>query len=120
VALVDRQAEAGATVSGFDAVFKKTIYPELQQYDLVRARFEPKRTDDLRPGVAEFIGQTTEWEAYWIIEDGPYAGQWAMVPRGKAWASRGWAWVPSGDLCFVPAARDQQGNVLIDWEPERT
>lgn len=71
----------------------------LEQFDRICAVFAPKRTDDLKPGVAAHIGRETEWEALWIIEEGAYAGQWAMAPRhGEGWPM---AWAPLGDLTPV-------------------
>jgi hypothetical protein len=69
----------------------------MDQFDVIRATFRPKRTDDLRLGVASSVGRTTEWQAMWLIGDGPYAGQWAMVPAKD---SHRWpmAWAPESDL----------------------
>lgn len=71
---------------------------DYQQLDLVRATFQPQRTDDLAPGVAEHIGARMEWEAGWIQEEGAYAGQWAFLPRDR---STNLGWVPACDLADV-------------------
>lgn len=71
----------------------------MEQFQTITAEYRPVRTEDLVPGAEEFIGQVAEWQAVWIIEDGPYAGQWAMAHRGDP----GWpfAWVPLCDLRLV-------------------
>jgi hypothetical protein len=70
-----------------------------------RARFEPVRRDDLRPGMADYIGTEATFEAGWRIDDedgGPYVGQWAML------TPRGWpcVWVPLCDLVDVRLEAD--------------
>ena len=75
-----------------------------KQFDKIIAAFEPIRRDDLRPGVDAWIGRATEWQAYWIIEDGQYAGDWAMVANGD----RDFVgWVPSRDLRPVSVAQEK-------------
>lgn len=69
---------------------------EVMQFDQVLARFEPRRTDDLVPGAGELIGHQTYWQAVWEIEEGPYAGEWAMRPMDRR--QYPFAWVPLGDL----------------------
>jgi hypothetical protein len=63
---------------------------------IVDATFRPRRTDDLRAEAEPLIGWRGRWQAGWIIDEGPYAGEWHMavvdpVPLPFAWA-------PSGDL----------------------
>ncbi len=70
----------------------------MQVCDKIYAIFKPVREDDLRPGVAAWIGRACIWQAYWEIENGPYKGQWAMVPDAP-YAPFGW--VPSGDLVEI-------------------
>lgn len=85
---------------------------ERQQFDTFRATFRPERNDDLRPGVEHLVGQSTVWQASWIIEpddrsDGGYAGQWACLVHPmvgdeidedemRKWLGVGW--VPECDL----------------------
>jgi len=77
----------------------------LNLFDTVRARFSPKRIDDLIDGVIDWIGFEATWQALWIIEEGPYKGQWAMGVEPKE-ATRlleeglilPFAWVPECDL----------------------
>jgi hypothetical protein len=72
----------------------------LRQFDRVVATLRPVRTDDLRPGIAAYVGITLEWEALWVIEEGPYKGQWAIQPSDMArWPFR---WFPQCDLEIVP------------------
>lgn len=70
----------------------------LQPHVRVAATFQPRNADDLKPGAAELIGMSGEFDALWIIEEGqPYAGEWAMsIPQD--WRSLDFVWVPSGDL----------------------
>jgi len=75
---------------------------EMRRY---RARFEPTRTDDLRPGLLGLVGTAATFEAGWQFEEedgGPYVGQWAMI------APLGWpcSWVPLCDLQDVQPVED--------------
>lgn len=72
----------------------------LEFCDTVVATFAPKRTDDLKPGAAEFIGQRCVWQAAWPIEEGPYAGQWAMTWYGDS-PRPPFAWTPLCDLTDI-------------------
>lgn len=67
---------------------------ELQQLIWVEATFAPSRTDDLRDRVPP-IGYRGKFQALWIIEDGPYEGDWAMQPD---YDSPYVHWIPSRDL----------------------
>jgi hypothetical protein len=77
------------------------------QYDRVLATFQPVRTDDLQPGVAAWIGRRLPWCAVFVVESGPYEGQWAMGPLdGLEDGNRfpaAW-WVPLCDLADVVGA----------------
>lgn len=79
----------------------------MKQFDRFLATFQPQRTDDLKPGVAELIGLRCEWEVAWLIEEedgGPYIGEWACAAYGLE-ASPPFAWAPSCDLVdIVPVA----------------
>lgn len=79
------------------------ILDHLDQFVIVRAKFKPRRTDDLVEGVEPFIDRWMNWQAMWQIEEGEndYAGEWAMRPltdQGKTFLGFPAAWVPSGDL----------------------
>ena len=54
----------------------------MDHFDVIEAVYAPLRTDDLSPGSSEYNGRIAEWQAVWIIEGGPYDGQWAMAHRG--------------------------------------
>lgn len=88
-------ASAGGTVDG------------MEQFDRFEATFQPQRTDDLRPGVADLIGRRYEWEVAWFIEEedgGHYVGQWACAAYNEMGLP--FAWVPSGDLAdLVPLSQ---------------
>lgn len=68
----------------------------IEQFDKIEAAYQPRRTDDLVDGAAEWIGKTTTWQASWIIEHGPYAGDWAMGAVGRECPP--FAWAPLCDL----------------------
>lgn len=79
---------------------------EIEQYDKVRAIYDPKRTDDLVPGCEKWIGREGNyWLAGWIIEEGEYEGQWAMaIPRSWLFTKNDpfpAAWVPHCDLTIL-------------------
>ena len=80
---------------------------------LLRARFQPLRTDDLKPEAAWWIGRESTWRAAWIIDRGyAYAGQWAFFPSPEddlAAGENAIGWVPGCDLL-----------VLIDRKPPET
>jgi hypothetical protein len=65
----------------------------LRQHDVVEGTFQPKRTDDLKPGAVALIGASGKWQALWIIEDGTYKGQWAMAP---------YEWEVMPPFCWTP------------------
>lgn len=73
----------------------------MKQFDRVRGTYDPLRTDDLAGYAVPEIGERWTWEALWIIEDGLYAGQWAMRPVD---AEPAFAWAPFCDLSNVEAA----------------
>jgi hypothetical protein len=79
--------------------------------DKQTAEFRPARVDDLVPGAADWIGRTLTWQATNVIEEGPYAGQWAWQPishYADGSEPPPFAWVPDEDLVTgrarVPAA----------------
>lgn len=69
------------------------------RFDLVTATFSPKKTDDLKPGVADWIERWLVWQASWVIDDGPYEGQMAFLPHADPYSPREYlGWVPECDL----------------------
>lgn len=46
----------------------------------IAGEFHPINTKDLKPAALPFIGKAGVWQYLWIIEEGEYAGQWAMGP----------------------------------------
>jgi hypothetical protein len=82
----------------------------MKQYDRVKARFTPVRTDDLKPEAARMIGVEGVFEAVWIVEHGcPYDGQWAMSPSRELYdAGFHVVWVPFCDLTILV---DENGGV---------
>lgn len=70
---------------------------ELEPGEVIFATFAPRRTGDLKPGTISFIGRLGAFEVLWRIEDGDYAGEFAMrLPA--SWQVNGAIWVPNGDL----------------------
>jgi hypothetical protein len=82
----------------------------MKQYDRVKARFTPVRTDDLKPEAARMIGMEGEFEAVWIVDHGcPYDGQWAMAPSRELFdAGFHVVWVPFCDLTILV---DENGGI---------
>lgn len=84
--------------------------------DWFPAEFRPQRTDDLTPEAQEWIGWTGLWEISFLIEEGPYEGQYACVVKRKRDGTYGgdesyppasaFVWVPHSDLkpIAIPAA----------------
>jgi hypothetical protein len=74
----------------------------LEPFDTFIATFQPRRTDDLKPGVAEWIGWSGVWQAMWMIQEGEstkFVGQWACAPQyDRNTVSLPFAWVPDEDL----------------------
>ena len=72
-------------------------------FDIVRATFKPQRTDDLKPGVADWIGWNGLWMAKGIADpDGAYAGQMGFSIDTKTMLDQElyppWSWMPECDL----------------------
>ena len=72
---------------------------KLQRFDKVLATFSPRRVDDLRDEAPAAIGLRGVFAAAWLIEEGPYRGQWAMSPNDFERFRFGW--VPLCDLSDV-------------------
>jgi hypothetical protein len=70
--------------------------PPLQPWDQFDGIFEPKRLDTLKPENMPFIGRLIHWRCGWIIEDGIYAGQAALIPEPSSGFPA--AWVPEEDV----------------------
>ncbi len=70
----------------------------MNQFDVIRARFSPTTTATLKPEALPFIGMVANWKALWVIDHGPYEGQYAMgfIPDGVQDPT--FAWVPECDL----------------------
>lgn len=66
----------------------------------IEATFKPKRTDDLKPGVAEWIGKRGTWTWAGVQdEDEQYAGLVTFMWTGVGCAP--FAWVPECDLSDI-------------------
>lgn len=77
----------------------KTTIPAFD-WDMIhrrmRATFNPKRLDDLRPELIPLIGETVEWRCDdYGREDDPYPGQYRWTTDDARWRGR---WAPDEDL----------------------
>lgn len=81
----------------------------MRQYDVVTARFSPKRTDDLVPAAELHRGEVHQFQACWIIEAGQFKGQWAMVTLGP-WRDFPIGHVPFEDLTEVEMSQTIHQN----------
>ena len=74
----------------------------MRQFDKRKGTFKPQRIDDLQDDVSACVGMHCTWEAIRLIEDGDYAGQWAMVPLLNAndMPNVPFAWTPECDIEF--------------------
>lgn len=69
------------------------------RFEKFDAAFEPVRLDDLRDDASAWFGRVLTWQRMWLIENGPYEGQWACSAYdGKSFAQTPFAWVPECDL----------------------
>lgn len=74
------------------------------QFSAVRARFNPKRLDTLRPELCGALGAEAVFMYAWPIEEadgGPYVGQWALTTFDPRFLD---LWVPEEDLEVLGAA----------------
>ena len=70
---------------------------------IVEAVYVPPHPDAAPPWAHELIGRRSLWLAYFRIEDGPGAGQWAMTryPLLPVLEGPVRSWVPQSHLCDV-------------------
>ena len=93
------------------AVAVTSVEECVKRFDVITATFRPRRSDDLRYNSAEFVGREMQWQAAWLIEDGPYKNEWAMTPyKYTGNPQPHFAWVPSGDLELRDAASSDEGR----------
>ena len=120
-----RAARRAKRAKPIDGVFGRTKTPHrvksrrarrrrrgLIHFQAYLARFMPRRRDDLRPGVAEYIGRCGLFRTGWLItaeDETPYTGEWAML------TPEGWpcAWVPLLDLQLVSDTSRERRFALI-------
>lgn len=76
----------------------------MKHYERVRATFTPRNRQDLREGADAWIGRELLWEAYWLIDEGTYKGEWAMGVIGPEREQVPFVWAPSVDLQVHGAA----------------
>jgi hypothetical protein len=83
----------------------------MNQYDTITAKFNPKKTSDLRPDAEQFIGQTFNWLATHVIESGPYKKQWSFMATDDKFPRPVFS-VPECDLEIVGCCSN------MDWSGE--
>lgn len=93
---------------------------KLLQFDQVDAVFRPKDLTTLKPDAAVLVGKRFVFRALWLIDEGPYSGQWALMPDSK-WTS---GWVPEEDLAdplldAIDHRRRADALVARIWELRR-
>ena len=69
----------------------------IERWDVVEAQFSPRDEATLKPGLAAKVGKRTEFTAMFVIEDGPYEGQYEMHSSILA----PYLWCPEEDLADV-------------------
>lgn len=83
----------------------------MQRFDTRWAKFNPKRTGNLKPEALPDIGEIGLFEAVWMIEEGEneYAGQWAMASNASESQTYRFhfVWCPEEDLEDVPLYASQ-------------
>jgi hypothetical protein len=75
-----------------------------EQFETFTATLTPQRTDDLKPGVADWIGWRGTWQTCWIIDESDYEGDWACAPlpdQDPLPPASAFAWAPSRDLSDI-------------------
>jgi hypothetical protein len=74
----------------------------MEQFQIVRAIFQPQDSDTLKETSRRWVGWEGDWEALWLIEEGRYCSQWAMRPQHDA-SDDGppFEWAPLCDLAIV-------------------
>lgn len=65
--------------------------PGLVYLEQFRGVFLPRNVDNLTPSAQALIGKELTWLPAWIIEEGPYQGQWALQMVDPVPAPFGWA-----------------------------
>jgi hypothetical protein len=78
-----------------------------------RAVFAPRNENDLVSGASDFVGHVGLWERAWLVEDGPFDGEWAcalLEPRPAPFA-----WAPESDLRRI----EESGEDVRQPRPQR-
>lgn len=86
---------------------------QINSFDVITATFQPRRTDDLKPHVRDWIGVRLRWCAAWEIDKGSYAGQMAMMPHEVPLGLKPIGWVPLCDLSDISDISDIEATRLL-------
>lgn len=102
----------------------------LQQFDYFPAEFQPRRRDDLSPAAAEWIGWAGIWEAAFLIDEGPYSGEFACTVKlkrdgtysgGRPYPpAEAFAWVPQFDLLLPTIDAETTARIIEERRRERS
>ena len=68
------------------------------QYVKIKGIFKPKNKETLLDDAIPFVGKPLKFVAMWILDDGPYEGQWAFQPRTMDDKRVPMGWVPQEDI----------------------
>ena len=68
------------------------------QYDKVKAVYNPKNIDTLKDEAKPFIDKPLMFQALWIINTGECEGQWAFQPLTMDGERVSMGWVPQEDI----------------------
>lgn len=90
----------------FDSCADRREEEDFEQHDFIEACFNPVRRDDLRDKTIVRVGQRSLFCTSFVIDRGPYSGQWAFE------ALPGWGcnWVPRCDLSDIVRVADEEGH----------
>lgn len=96
----------------------------IERHAFYRGTFQPRRRDDLKPGLEAAIGRRMLWSAGWRItpeDGGPYVGEWAMCIEPTCEEDKRvftYAWTPSCDLADLERVGTQEAIALARPCPE--
>jgi hypothetical protein len=83
---------------------------ELIQFDIVYGVFNPKNRATLKPECLPYIDKVIFFQAIWIIEEGKYEGQWALLPLNSPMTK----WVPECDVDHLTMHNNLKTNSSWD------
>jgi len=91
---------------------------EYELLEKIEATFTPIRRDNLRPDAERMIGKRLRLQAAWVVEEGPYAWQWAFT-QADFDPTCFIGWVPECDLSEIERLAPTPPAIHDDFEPAR-